>query len=553
MSENNNPESTNPASEQPAPIIATPVYEQTEVTMGADGEGTTESAGEEAGEAAEAVASASPSVEMLNLELPDLTTRSFVKRMMGNSMVGLMSSSMLEALRSQSPVAARVASRNRVKSVRQAFEEAVETVDKMSYCRGRFKHTMDYMAITNPSGIMDLSEFYDKKGKYQERLMIARAREVGFASIHRAISFTESFSTLEKICDQMSMYDGAGRTFDRRLGMNQIHLKPNARIEIVQAFIDEGWVFVGGDTICKFDEKNRPIGGINFDWHGGSEGGECYSNTPTVWGIGENHMPRLIELFRERLAERTLGTAKLTTIQAINPMSGLETVDDDLSDVRLADSTFFPWMNGTPITEYFMDFLTSDANVLILYGPPGTAKSTMIRTAVKQLGLRALGTSNQKLIGNPQFLTACGSRMSGRGGDAPYDVLIAEDAEILVRSRDLGNPLMSTLLDVTNGMSAKHSFKLILTMNSDNLNDVDTALLRPGRCFDIMHFGYLDAKQAANVRTALKLPEVPIKEGKYVLAEVVNMGIIKTDLIEGKAIVKPRFPLPNDRVIDRSL
>lgn len=444
-----------------------------------------------------------------------------------------------------SPVASRIRRRESITSVKDSFEKAIKNINDEGFGHNTFTHPIDIFEITNPEGYNSFPKScYNNKLELNEALFNRKAFVRGFDCIGSAMVMIGGFDSMSSFASMRRRIHGpAGPIHNRQIPMRTIYIKKGARRRITQATLDAGWIRMDGDRFLKFDELNRPIAGVHFDFCGSESDNNMHLDAPRFWSADENYTDFFIEMIRPELEDRTLGSAKLTTIQGINPQGGLETVDDNLEEVQLGNSTFYPWMNGVSLEEYFMEFLSSDSNVLILYGPPGTAKSTMIRTAVKNLGLRALGTSNQQLIGNPQFLTACGSKMSGSSNNAPYDVLIAEDAEILTRSRQLGNPLMATLLDVTNGMSAKHSFKLIITMNSDNLDDVDTALLRPGRCFDIMKFGYLSESEAANVRTSLKLPEVSIPKGKYVLAEVVNMGVTKTELIDGNAIVSPRFPL----------
>ena len=497
--------------------------------------------------AEDATPSAPEAVEIKGVHLKETTTlsselsASLARRFMS------MDSTSFFALpdRPLSPVASRIKRRESITSVKDSFEKAIKGINDEGHGHNSYRHSINIFEVTNPDGLNDYPKSCrNSKLEVEEVMFRHKAVQRGFTSISHAMRMLGGFDTMSSFAAEMAKIFGPAGSFNtRQISLRTIFVKKGARRRISQATLDAGWVRLDGDRFIKFDKLNRPIAGVHFDFCGSESAGNFHLDAPRTWGYIENHIDFFIDLIRPELEERTLGSAKLTTIQGISAQGGLQTVDDSLEGVQLANSTFYPWMNGVSLEEYFMEFLMSDANVLILYGPPGTAKSTMIRTAVKNLGLRALGTSNQQLIGNPQFLTACGSTMTGSSSSAPYDVLIAEDAEILTRSRQLGNPLMATLLDVTSGMSAKHSFKLIITMNSENLDDVDTALLRPGRCFDIMKFGYLNEGEAANVRTSLKLPEVSIPKGKYVLAEVVNMGVTKTELIDGNAIVSPRFPL----------
>lgn len=309
-----------------------------------------------------------------------------------------------------------------------------------------------------------------------------------------------------------------------------------------ESLVAKGWHIISSEAAVLLDERNLPIAGVDLDiCHDAHR--QMYFDDLRYFSLTEEGLKTIRDDIFGMLMDRSVGNASMVTIQSIKKNGEMETTEDDLEGGLTANSTFYPWMDGMSIREYFMDFFNSNASVMVLYGPPGTAKSTMIRTAIKDLGLRALGTSNANVSDHPAFISSCGSRMSGGQGESPFDLLIAEDAEAMVRPRDQGNANMAALLDATDGIGSSHKFKLIITLNARDLDNVDQALLRPGRCFDIMEFGTLDEKEAAVVRRSLGMPDIAIQKGQYVLAEVVNMDDTKSDMIDGRSIVRPRFGL----------
>ncbi|MGJ3449112.1 hypothetical protein, partial [Enterobacter sp. PTB] len=66
-------------------------------------------------------------------------------------------------------------------------------------------------------------------------------------------------------------------------------------------------------------------------------------------------------------------------------------------------------------------------------------------------------------------------------------------------SRNDGNKLISKFLNTADGILPNNKKKLIFTTNLPNIRDVDKALVRPGRCFDVLEIGYLNKEQAAKI------------------------------------------------------
>ena len=64
--------------------------------------------------------------------------------------------------------------------------------------------------------------------------------------------------------------------------------------------------------------------------------------------------------------------------------------------------------------------------------------------------------------------------------------------------------------------------KFIFTANINNIKDVDSALIRPGRCFDVLRFEPLTREQALKVcnKIGKTLPEK--KDTRYTIAEIFN-------------------------------
>jgi ATP-dependent 26S proteasome regulatory subunit len=82
---------------------------------------------------------------------------------------------------------------------------------------------------------------------------------------------------------------------------------------------------------------------------------------------------------------------------------------------------------------------------------------------------------------------------------------------------------MSTFLNASEGIVYRHDKKIIFSTNLPSIDKIDPALLRPGRCFDIIKFDFLTEKQALLVQTTLGLETTDLdKKRAWSLSEILN-------------------------------
>lgn len=174
--------------------------------------------------------------------------------------------------------------------------------------------------------------------------------------------------------------------------------------------------------------------------------------------------------------------------------------------------------------------IEEDKNGLyLLYGSPGTGKSTYIRHLIQECG-----TEKRKFVYVPSGLfedfTDPGILpflLRNRGC-----VFIIEDCENLVTVDEGGRSEgITDLLNMTDGLLADAlNIKIICTFNTD-YEQIDPALLRPGRCRCKYEFELLKKDRANKVAEKLNLQKV---ENDVSLAELFNPDIEFEDVKKKK-------------------
>lgn len=172
----------------------------------------------------------------------------------------------------------------------------------------------------------------------------------------------------------------------------------------------------------------------------------------------------------------------------------------------------YPFLGGKSLHEQYDEFMVSESNILLLIGPPGCGKTSYIRGLLHHTGQSATVTHDETVMERDSFFA--------RFIESDKKVLVIEDADTILRSREDGNNLVSKFLNVGDGLVNSSHKKMIFSTNLPNINNVDPALIRPGRCFGIFHFDRYDTNQAEVVAKALGVDFSGEKGGKYTLAEV---------------------------------
>ena len=193
-------------------------------------------------------------------------------------------------------------------------------------------------------------------------------------------------------------------------------------------------------------------------------------------------------------------------------------VNVPLNRDRLPVDEMYPFLDGETLGDYYERYMASSANILLLIGPPGTGKTTFIRGLLAHTNSSAIVSYDSQILEKDGFFA--------RFIESDDNVMVLEDSDAFLKSRTDGNTMMHRFLNVGDGLVTTKGKKMIFSTNLPSIRDVDSALVRPGRCFDILTFDTLNVEQANTLAKRLGVT-IPVRpRGKetesYSIAEVFN-------------------------------
>jgi hypothetical protein len=237
------------------------------------------------------------------------------------------------------------------------------------------------------------------------------------------------------------------------------------------------------------------------------------SNSTTVRAFGD-------EDFIESIIAEVESSFSIVTsyIEWVYGSDG-NSVNVPLNRERLPVAEMYPFLNGESLEDYYDRYMNSNANILLLIGPPGTGKTTFIRGLLAHRNASAIVTYDAGILEKDGFFA--------RFIEDDASIMVLEDSDAFLKSRSDGNTMMHRFLNVGDGLVTTKGKKMIFSTNLPSIRDIDSALVRPGRCFDIVTFAPLEVPEAQALADALevKLPARPRgkETDKYSIAEVFNV------------------------------
>ena len=191
-------------------------------------------------------------------------------------------------------------------------------------------------------------------------------------------------------------------------------------------------------------------------------------------------------------------------------------VNVPLNRDRLPVEEMYPFLKGETLASYYDRYMASSANILLLIGPPGTGKTTFIRGLLAHHNCSAIVTYDAQILEKDGFFA--------RFIEDESSVMVLEDSDAFLKSRSDGNTMMHRFLNVGDGLVTTKGKKMVFSTNLPSIRDIDSALIRPGRCFDIVTFAPLEVNEAQDLAVKLNV-ELPVRPrgketNKYSIAEV---------------------------------
>jgi hypothetical protein len=228
-----------------------------------------------------------------------------------------------------------------------------------------------------------------------------------------------------------------------------------------------------------------------------AEGWRTTSHSSCAFNVWAESLARLEEV-REKLF-RVVGDTyprnRMFTLEWHHTSGyGLDHTSFDELTTDVVHDEAYPTL-GTPVHDFIGNYLRAEETVLVLLGSPGTGKTKLVRVILGALSERknesalVMYTADKRALEHDEIFVKF---ITG-----PYEALVIEDADHLLLARSDGNHDLHRFLAIADGVVRAAGRKIIFTTNLPNINSIDEALLRPGRCFASVRTRPLNREEVA--------------------------------------------------------
>lgn len=237
----------------------------------------------------------------------------------------------------------------------------------------------------------------------------------------------------------------------------------------------------------------------------------------------------IVEVLRQAYKMASEADTEVKAHLITSEMNSLDTTEFQIT--MPADAMSMDLAYGSGFAEWHKEIVSrmrsTSSGILLAHGPPGTGKTSWIRSLIRDLGRDKMALIINRAmaseIGSPQLATLL---INLARQDKPL-LLIIEDAEHMLLKRDISDPvgsdLVSVILNLTDGiLNDLCKCQVVATFNTDIAN-IDPALMRKGRLISNRKFDKLSVEDSNKLLQHLNKPA---QNKAMTLAEILSLDSV---------------------------